>query len=599
VIGWRTPLNDCLRLAAGLVLLCAVSGCAPKLNSLKQGSGPEHTLVKVQGENLLGSQVVWYVGSGTSETVLPGGFLGGYMFTVPPGASRGTHMVALRNPWGTSSKVKFEVTAPTKFLGPRIDHVSLAFTEFDSGQVKPALYVQGANIDVGAVVRIAGLPTTAGGCGSSELAYVDIATAAHRGMWMEQLYGVKPAHLGYPIYHWVSLLAFPGELPAGDQLCVKVVNLDDVAADPVAFTLPTGADDLDMDGDGLLDAWEEGGFVESDGGTVDFDFEALGCHPLRPDILVEVDAMEGLVMEGGVQKAAKAMFAAAPVLNPVGPNGINLYIDASVVGDAKNEITFVQGTDPTIPLSCSDPANCVVFADFKDANFDIDSRGGIFHYAVWAYGFPPSGSINSPSGMSDADLTNTVEEKRCGDDLIVAVAKFGGMNTRTMTEVFVHELGHNLGQTHGGGWDALGEAYKPNYLSVMSYSWQFRPTFSRFDRRMIPTCAPIYWADSAALETKGIAPSNQGTVVDYSHGMGRVLDEKDLVGVDGVCGVPVDWAWANHWPTPKASQPWSPFGSPIAADINYDGDVDDILKDFNNWAAITYAGPHHKGLNTP
>jgi len=41
---------------------------------------------------------------------------------------------------------------------------------------------------------------------------------------------------------------------------------------------------------------------------------------------------------------------------------------------------------------------------------------------------------------------------------------------------FMHELGHNLGLRHGGGFDSTAEDvpnYKPNYLSVMNYSYQF------------------------------------------------------------------------------------------------------------------------------
>ena len=35
---------------------------------------------------------------------------------------------------------------------------------------------------------------------------------------------------------------------------------------------------------------------------------------------------------------------------------------------------------------------------------------------------------------------------------------------------FMHELGHNLGLRHGGTDESN---YKPNYLSVMNYAFQF------------------------------------------------------------------------------------------------------------------------------
>ena len=91
------PMQVSLRPRARLLLLSAAVVCGslaiacddpPTLNALVESSGSEHSLVMVQGTDLFGSSVVWDAGL-SSETVVPGGFLGGYLFTVPPGAALG------------------------------------------------------------------------------------------------------------------------------------------------------------------------------------------------------------------------------------------------------------------------------------------------------------------------------------------------------------------------------------------------------------------------------------------------------------------------------------------------------------------------------
>jgi hypothetical protein len=201
----------------GLVLAAASAGCAPVLDNLVASSGPERTLVRVEGSRMFTSRVVWDAGLPTERTI-PGGFLAGYMFSVPPGMSAGVHPVALRNSWGTSDVVSFTVTAPLPFGAPRVDRVSLYSATFSGTQVTPVLYVQGANIDVGAVVTVDG---------------ADVATASHRALHT-QLYGTNPSVLGYPIYHYVALLAVPGARPAGGTIDVAVRNLDGTTSAPVA-----------------------------------------------------------------------------------------------------------------------------------------------------------------------------------------------------------------------------------------------------------------------------------------------------------------------------------------------------------------------------
>ncbi len=71
------------------VLAIFLSACGPPvLTNLDGSSGPEHSLVMVQGKRVVLSRVIWDAGL-PSEQVIPGGFLGGYMFSVPPGTPVG------------------------------------------------------------------------------------------------------------------------------------------------------------------------------------------------------------------------------------------------------------------------------------------------------------------------------------------------------------------------------------------------------------------------------------------------------------------------------------------------------------------------------
>jgi len=544
----------------GVALLLLLPGCydPPKLDALVEAKGPERTVVAISGSNLLLAEIVWDVDR-TTETVLPGGFLSATMFSVPPGVITGSHPVALRNAYGWSEIRSFEVTEPVPIGGPRIDHVTLLTIDFDAATARPALYVQGANIDVGAVVRIDG---------------ADVATTAHRALQTE-LYGAVPEDLGYPIRHYVSLIALPGDLSPG-PISVSVRNLDGAVSDSVSYTIPGGPDGLDRDGDNLPDAWELEGYDADGDGSIDVDLPALGASPLRRDVLVEVDTMQDLDhdpigptgTDPGVFEAAQAMFLAAPILNPEGEEGINLILDTSGSVPFHSILAFNTVADGTEDAK---------YADLKSAYFDNAARGRVYHYAIWGNMLPCS-----YSGISDrSDATGN------GDDFVVAFDDFptNYFTLRTQVETFVHELGHDLGLRHGGD---TADDYKPNYWSAMSYTWMHRSAYEEEStRRLWPTCEPIYWADASATEI-GPAPSTINAILDFSHGMGRQVDERALDEAGGVCGFAVDWNGDGHT-----------TGTGLSFDANDDGDLNDVLDDFADWRALNYRGPESNGGLTP
>lgn len=552
-----------------LLGLLVLAGCErPTLTALDEPSGPEHALVVIQGSNLLFSSLVWDAGL-PAETKVPGGFLGGYMFSVPPGASLGNHPVALENSRGRSATLNFSVTAPQPFGAPRIDYVTSGDATFDAaGSVTTWLYVQGANLDVGSVVQVGG---------------VDVATVAHKGL-RNNLYGVAPTTLGYPIYHYVSVLAVAGARPAGSNLALTVRNLDGQVSPAFNYTLPANAASLDSDGDSLLDSWETAGFDANGDGAVDVDLPALGTNPYRRDVLLEVDVMNGLANppiattpgNPGTFDMARAMFAAAPILNPTTDDGINLILDTS-------------GTVPfwsIVGFNAADNAllSTANYSTLKAANFANATRDNIYHYAIWASSMP-----GGFSGISDIQFDAAGNVTGPGDDFIVSFDTFGAsfQTLRSQVETLAHEFGHNLGQQHGGNNNVT---LKPNYWSVMAYTWQLRTGQTPARRRQLATCPPSYYATAGATEPNGALPAAINAVVDYSEGMAANVVENTgtLNEPNGVCGQAVDW-----------NNDGDQLDVNLNADADDNGIVNGAVTDFANWRALRFNGPASDGSVVP
>jgi hypothetical protein len=134
------------------------------------------------------------------------------------------------------------------------------------------------------------------------------------------------------------------------------------------------------------------------------------------------------------------------------------------------------------------------FYDLKAKS--LDPRANIaYHYAIFghysacdsadhctacAVSLNPDGSEKSTT-LATLGMSGMGEFS--GNDLIVSLGNFineigNPPNRFNIGGTFMHELGHNLGLHHGGGFTSDGTAeeapnYKPNYLSVMNYSYQF------------------------------------------------------------------------------------------------------------------------------
>ncbi|MEJ2157026.1 MAG: hypothetical protein P8X96_16960 [Desulfobacteraceae bacterium] len=533
-----------------LVIALALMACTtPDINTLNPNTGPVRTLVEIDGDNFL-STAYWDAGT-AAEQQLTGGFLGSYIFTVPDPAALGPHPVQLKRSGGSGNTVPFTVTAPVPFGAPRLDRVSIVFADFQPvGQVNAWLYVQGANVDVGAAVFIDGSV---------------VPTVAHKGI-ANDLLGVAPQDLNYPIYHYLALIAAPGPIAAGNTINVQIQNTDGVMSNTVQYVMPADAASLDSDGDDIPDEWEINGYDADGDGVIDIDLNALGADPHRPDVFVEVDVMNALANPPGaaVWAAVTTAFANAPIINPTTDNGINISLDTS------GSVPFWQ----TVNLTGADTATFANFYTLKTANFDNDVRGRIYHYCIWANAHP-----SGWSGISDVDWVNG------GDDLIVSFDDFpaGYQTVRSMAATFMHELGHNLNQKHGGV-----DHYNKNpvYSSVMSYSWQLRTGLTNATRVSRPVYAPFYYQFNSAVEINGAIPAGVTSVLpDYSEGMGRNLQEDNLDEPPGLYNTnAIDW-----------NQDGDNTDNGVVRDLNTDGDTTDAITDFPNWSNIIYKGPRMNG----
>jgi hypothetical protein len=482
------------------------------------------------------------------------------------------------------SSATFTVDEIRTFPKPRIDRVSLLATEFRAAgsTVATLLYVQGANVDVGATVELQ----------ASSGAWTAISSMAHQGIsnrgWDETL-KLPYRGLDYPVYHHLAFVVIPGERSSGDQLTLRIQNEDGVLSDPFDYKLPQTETALDSDGDGMPDS-----------------MELTPSTRFRPDVFLQIDRMEDAakpvrhpyVPEIGV--ALREAFAAAPIINPIGPSGINVVIDDSQIIPRNVAVRYDGPEDPAIGEGQCTAANIpdadVSLLTLKRACFNNSVRGKYWHYCVWSaytYVLDESGSKSYKGGLAEL----------LGDDCVIGADLFTDAwmaDVRTGAEILMHELGHNLGLRHGGHDDA---PFNPTYNSVMSYSWLGRNHWATpGNRKGRPVCTTLYYQLIGAYENLGAVPpgANPDQVRGYSDGMGRILREGDLDESEetpgnpyGVCNSPIDWSCKYvdaEWVCDDDVTDLN-----VVRDLNESGGTADILSDHPDWSRIVFNGPSVNG----
>jgi hypothetical protein len=351
-------------------------------------------------------------------------------------------------------------------------------------------------------------------------------------------------------------------------------------AAPPPLILCAGGTTPDADGDGLLDCWETPnlacgnlpGIPVAGGGCVPLP----GATPTHKDIYVEVDWMAQHEPFQAALDLVVAAFANAPVTNQDGTSGVRLHFQKDEQALAHNDNFVLIPYNPAPPFLNPQPPN---FDTVKAASFGtaaerantnkvniLNAKRLAFHYLLMVH------NLNGLGG------TSGVAEKP-GNDLVVALGSWGVVNGHAVGTVaeqaatIMHELGHNLGLGHGGGEDTN---CKPNYLSVMNYTFQFDGKFVStrpldYSRAVLPTLN-----EASLNETKGIGGST-GNKTSYGpkNSNGAVT-----INVDASGGI--NWDGDRNSTEPSVSRDLNNFG------ISGCQGSGSGLTGYNDWANLLY-----------
>lgn len=357
---------------------------------------------------------------------------------------------------------------------------------------------------------------------------------------------------------------------------------------------------LDSDGDMIKDIDEV-----SDVG------KNLGLNRYKKDIVVEIDYFtrsnaDGFGrlhyrMEDNAKAIVEQMFAQAPVSNPDGSQGISIHIlvddaipnDSNYTGSATNQ-GYYDWTE---------------FQLFKDSFFTNNLKN-IAHYCLFVKDIGFLNEAGFPRGISGISRNNSDASFFQGaQDFIVSLGQWPNNEAgsyvwdKYQAGTFAHELGHNLGLGHGGQ-DHMN--YKPNYLSIMNYSFQTlgliktgQNYYSVYDysRLVLPilyevspdqNCSNINNVANALNEAAGLGAGAAGYGTIYYYYTGNQF----LGSIVGDATANIDW---NRNGQINGNLVWAN----INQDLLYCGSNSyhnlTTLTTFSDWDKISYTGGGYIG----
>ncbi|WP_244981853.1 hypothetical protein [Corallococcus exercitus] len=364
------------------------------------------------------------------------------------------------------------------------------------------------------------------GCGGTELPEPELATAPQ---------GIQVA------------TAIPLPIPA----CAGLPDTDgDGVCDLVETLLNTNPNNPDTDGDRLNDYAESFGF----GGGLDL--TALGANARKKDIFIEADYYPGLQPTQATLNRVISAFAKAPVSNPDGSTGITLHV---VV-------------DQQIAAADADPDLNPVWTDFDviKGKYFAAIRAPYFHYMLFA---------NRYAGGNSSGISRGIP----AHDFVVTLGFAAGITEVQLAGTLMHELGHNIGLRHGGNDDSN---YKPNYLSIMNYEYQFYG-FGIGGLNNVLDYSRVQVASFNELnvnEVSGFAPAGTSTEADLAKISGLRFNNAQVTG-----NASTNTDFDNNGSIQAAA---------YARDFNRNGVADVFPASQNDWTALAYDGGGQIGFAT-
>jgi hypothetical protein len=338
----------------------------------------------------------------------------------------------------------------------------------------------------------------------------------------------------------------------------------------------------DSDGDGLPDSWEDSPGRDLGGGVFDGTLHSMGADSQHKDVFLHIDSEKGAELSDRATRLLVDAFAAAPVQNPDQRTGIRLHI-----------VTGSGSLSPADSDALREPDNNPLWSKVFD-RFKSDLELHAFHYVVSVHW-----DQADYAGIADNIPGQLVVANNCGTRRLPRFLFFGGGLRRTCAASdkdqaanIMHELGHNLGLHHGGAapltGDDLEDTFKPNYLSVMNYSFSHSGvpgiglTYSKWGAASLSTLDENSLAERDGVKKLDNSVPTTARTIYYCPSSGAAKTVK--------LGVPVDWNCRSGIDRNR-----------VAANIDYServrSDPDflflktrDTLSPHDDWSALDYSG---------
>jgi hypothetical protein len=276
---------------------------------------------------------------------------------------------------------------------------------------------------------------------------------------------------------------------------------------------------------------------------------------------------------GGTLKSADASSTVVTFKTSTA-HGLHSYTMGNVDGDGRvtvSGVISIPGLNGTYKIQVIDPTT-----------FEIENPTGKSGELTWLTDpqlSVASGQASTISGASDVG----------GEDTAITLGSWGddGEGDNVQAGVFMHELGHTLGLTHGGTYyvtsgsdvPAYGPNCKPNYQSVMNYL---------FTVDLLGTSQTLDYSEQTLETLDEDAPVTNlpGTVDNTSRWYTQKSSGVGTAASYYCDGTPVPQGdprlYRIQGPTePNISPPWE-----SGQDINFDGTDNKSLRGYDDWTNL-------------